>query len=251
MLLDALKSVMEAIPADTAIMFSGGLDSGVLAAVAKQYYTPTLYTVGVENAHDLVAGRTGAEEVGLPWVGIVLTAEEIIEACCQLLRIADLSPVEVSFELPLQIIASRVKEANLLSGQGADELFGGYNRYAEMSAAELEQAFTRDYQHLVDNTLPKENAIAAAYHKTLHRPFLAPEVAAIALAMPPAQKIAAGVNKMPLRQLAAELNLTTIAVKEKKAAQYGSGIMKVLKAAAKKNQLSVGEYLSVLKKENL
>lgn len=251
MLLDALESVIKDIPSSQAVMFSGGLDSGVLAAISKKYFTPILYTVGVEDSHDLSAGEQGAQEVGLPWIGITLTDELIIEECCKALKLADLSPLELSFELPLQIVASRIEEQNILSGQGADELFGGYSRYSEMSADEAESSLKKDYDGLFTNTVIKENLIASAYQKTLWRPFLDAQVAETALSIPISEKISNGVNKIPLRNLAAELSLSVISARGKKAAQYGSGIMKSLKSSAKKSNLTLNEYITLLKKENI
>ena len=251
MLLESLESVIKKIPSEQAVMFSGGLDSGVLAVISKKYFTPMLYTVGMENSHDLLAGEQGAQEVGLPWTGIILTDELIIEECCKALKLADLSPLELSFELPLQIVASRIDEKNIISGQGADELFGGYSRYSEMSADEAESDMKKDYNYLFANTVVKENMIAAAYDKTLHRPFLDMCVAEVALSIPISEKIFGGVNKIPLRNLAAELGLATISSKGKKAAQYGSGIMKSLKSSAKKRNLTLTEYITSLKKENI
>lgn len=251
MLLETLESVIESIPPARAVMFSGGLDSGVLAAISKKYFTPMLYTVGLENSHDLAAGEHGSQEVGLPWTGIILTDEDIVEECCKALKLADLSPLELSFELPLQIVASRIDEENIISGQGADELFGGYSRYAEMSENEVKSSLMKDYENLFTSTVLKENLIASAYGKTLWRPFLDRNVAKIALEIPVSDKISNGVNKLPLRKLAEELGLTAIACKEKKAAQYGSGIMKSLKSSAKKRNLTYGEYINSLKNENI
>lgn len=251
MLIESLESVIRKIPSEQAVMFSGGLDSGVLAAISKKYFTPILYTVGVENSHDLSAGEQGAQEVGLPWMGITLTDELIIEECCKVLKLADLSPLELSFELPLQIIASRIEEENIISGQGADELFGGYSRYSEMSADEAESSMKKDYESLFTNTVIKENLIASAYQKTLWRPFLDAQVAEIALSIPISEKISQGVNKIPLRNLAAELGLNVISMRGKKAAQYGSGIMKSLKSSAKRSNLTLNEYITLLKKENI
>lgn len=251
MLLDSLESVIKKIPPPQAVMFSGGLDCGVLSALSKKYFTPKLYTVGIENSHDLIAGEQGAQEIGLPWTGIVITDELILEECCKVLKIIDLSPLELSYELPLQILASRIDEENLISGQGADELFGGYNRYSEMSISEAESSSKNDYERLFTNIMLKEDLIASAYCKTLWRPFLNERVAEVALSIPMSDKISGGVNKIPLRILAEELGLKTIASRKKKAAQYGSGIMKSLKSCSKKNNQTLDEYISSLKKENI
>ena len=80
-----LKALREAVKGTMAkgevgILFSGGLDSGILAALAGDHGDPRLYTVGVEGSHDLRTGRETAEELRLPWTQIALTPDEVITA---------------------------------------------------------------------------------------------------------------------------------------------------------------------------
>lgn len=241
----AVESAMAKGP--PAIMFSGGLDSGLLAALAGRHGSPRLYTVGLEGSHDMVMSREAAGDLGLPWTPLVMTADDVIAACRELLAIVPVrSPVTVSFELPLQMIASRAEEEVLITGQGADELFGGYSRYLEMSADEAGRNMADDLAHLLSEVIPLEEAIARRYGKRVERPFLDPEVRKLAAAMPVADKIKGGERKSPLRSAASSLGADLIASREKKAAQYGSGFMKVLKSRARKERLTVEELLASL-----
>lgn len=225
-------------------MFSGGLDSGLIAALARRHASPRLYTVGLEGSHDMEMSREAAGDLGLPWTPLVMTAEDVIDACRELLAIVPVSsPVTVSFELPLQMIASRAGEEILVSGQGADELFGGYSRYLEMSEENARIGMADDLARMLSEVLPLEETIARQYGKRVERPFLDPGVRKLAAAMPVSEKIRDGTRKAPLRSAAASIGAELIASREKKAAQYGSGFMKVLKSRARKERLTVEELL--------
>jgi asparagine synthase (glutamine-hydrolysing) len=245
-LVKALDGAVEGIMAEgpVAIMFSGGLDSGLIAALAKRHGTPQLYTVGLEGSHDMTMSEEAARYLGLPWTPLVMTPEEVISACRDLLGTVKVkSPVIVSFELPLQMIASRVREETLVSGQGADEMFGGYSRYLEMASEDARRAMVDDLARMFSDVIPLEDEIASKYGKRVERPFLDPGVRKLAASMPVADKIRGGIRKAPLRDAATALGSDLIASREKKAAQYGSGFMKVLKARARREKMTIEELL--------
>lgn len=251
-LVEALDEAMEGIMAGgpAAIMFSGGLDSGLLALLAGRHGVPRLYTVGLKGSHDMLMSEEAAMSLGLPWSPLVLAPEDIIDACRELLRnVRIASPVTLSFELPLHIISSRAEEGMLISGQGADELFGGYARYLEMSAEDALRSMSDDLVKLLGEIIPLEDTIASRYLKRVGRPFLDTQVRKIAASMPVAEKIQGGVRKVPLRSAARSLGSELIASREKKAAQYGSGLMKVLRSRARREKLSLEEYLACLARE--
>lgn len=234
----------------TAILFSGGLDSGLLAALAKHHGHPHLYTVGIKGSPDLIAGRDTAVEMGLPWTGIVPTAAEVVAACRDLLMNCPIpNPVVLSFELPLHMVATRARETFLMTGQGADELFGGYGRYLNMSPQEQERGMREDLAKLLVEVEPLDLCIASHSAKTIDHPYLDPAVRRISSSIPVTEKIIDGTRKVPLRTIAAGLGLTSSASREKKAAQYGTGFMKVIKAQARKEGMDLSDYMRHLSSE--
>lgn len=244
----AVRKVMEQGP--VALMFSGGLDSGLLAALARKHGVPMLYTVGVEDAYDMRMSEEMAADLDLPWTPIIMTPDEVMASCRETLRITTIDhPVVLSFELPLQIIASRAKENILMSGQGADEMFGGYNRYLEMPADQLEQAMRDDLAKVLADGAPLDRTIAGHYGKRIEHPFLDPDVRRIAEAMPAAEKLRDGVRKAPLRDAALSMGMEMLAAREKKAAQYGSGFMKVMKSQARKRKLELKGHMAAMREE--
>lgn len=230
----------------TAIMFSGGLDSGLLAALASHHGRPNLYTVGMEGSHDLRMAQETASSLDLPWTPLVMTLEDVILSSREILSIGRVDPVTLSFELPLQMIASRADEEVLMSGQGADELFGGYDRYLRMSPLDLRAAMNKDLARALASAVPLEDAIARRYGKRVARPYLEPAVIDLAASIPVHEHLRGGVRKAPLRDAAAAMGHQLIASREKKAAQYGTGFMKALRSLAKQDGVPVSEFVDGL-----
>jgi asparagine synthase (glutamine-hydrolysing) len=229
-----------------AIMFSGGLDSGLLAALGARHGEPHLYTVGMEGSHDLRMSQEAAAVLDLPWTPLVMTTEDVLSSAREVLHSARVDPVTLSFELPLQMIASRADERVLMSGQGADELFAGYDRYLRMPPLDLRAAMDRDLARALAAAVPLEDAIAGRYNKRVERPYLQPDVIELAASIPVDEHLRGGVRKAPLRDVAASLGQPLIASREKKAAQYGTGFMKVLRSLAKQDGIPVSEFVDRL-----
>jgi len=247
-LLSRLKGSLEVISnVRTAVLFSGGLDSTLLAALAKSFSELRLYTVGYPGSHDIEAGRRGAEELDLPWEPILID-DSVLRGAVAYLRdqVGVTDPVTVSFEVPLYLVCSRVPERVLLSGQGADELFGGYARYSPMSPEELEQARAADFQRLLFDGFIREARMAQDLGKTLVCPYLDLQVVEAALRVPSRELFGELGNKQPLRRIAMGLGLAS-ALAPKKAAQYGSGVMKAMKRMATSEKKDLGQWVAEVK----
>ena len=246
-IVDVLNAVMADLPPEMGILFSGGVDSGLLAAIAGRRGRPTLYTVGMDGAPDLIAAGDAAARLDLPWRPIIVDADELEHHCLSLLEMVPPDdPVTVSFELPLQIVASVAKEDLLITGQGADELFAGYHRYLPMAPVELEAAMGTDLKRVVEHVAPLERRIAARHGKEVRQPYLDCRTIGVVREIPAGEMIAHGIRKAPLRQAAELMGLGPTASREKKAAQYGSGFMNVLRARARDRSLTLRGYLEEL-----
>jgi asparagine synthase (glutamine-hydrolysing) len=239
--------VSRRVPGKDAVLLSGGLDSAVVAMLAKDEGDIRAYTVGLGRSHDMDAGMACAFEIGLPWGGIMITREDVrlgITELCRLLDTAD--PVKLSYELPLFFTCRQAEEEVLLCGQGADELFGGYARYVDMPAKERRAAMQADTARLLDEGITGEKRIAEEFGKRIAYPYLDARVQHLAQDMPDELIVHDGERKVVLRQVAAALGLSA-ATKKKKAAQYGSGIMAEMKAMAKEARMPLGKYMESLR----
>ncbi len=227
---------------DCALAFSGGLDSGLIAYVLreKKIY-PTLYTVGSEKSKDVLNARECARLLNMTLKILPLTEKDVIEAIGFLKKLdSSITPVEISFEIPLYIVCKYSEEKNIITGQGSDELFGGYSKYLK-----THEKMKEDLEKLLTVTLPRERSIASHFNKNLITPYLSKEFIEFAQNIPVDLKIHNSVRKYILRVAAKHLGAPDeVAFREKKAAQYGSGVWKLMKKLAKKEGLSVEEFVN-------
>ena len=231
-----IKSATEGI-GKCDIAFSGGLDSGILAYLIEE---GNLCTVGVDNSWDIEMAKKSAKILGRDLNIIVVEEESIISAAKFLLEnFGNLSPVEVSFEIPLVILLDKCKEYKMVTGQGADELFGGYKKYLEKK-----EEMGRDVEKVLKVTNPRERRMAEIFGKELIFPYLNEEIVKFALNIPDDLKIRDGVRKYILRESAKILGVPKeIYMAKKKAVQYGSGIWKSLKKIARRKGMNIDEFL--------
>lgn len=222
------------------VLFSGGVDSTLVALLARKYTKPILYTVGVKGSQDLIFAEKAAHELGINVKVIKVTEEMIRDALRPVIRaIEEFNIMKIGVAMPLYF-SSRAANADglrvILAGQGADELFGGYNRYLriyEEGRDKLMEAFKADIWNMYHVNLERDDAIAMATGTELRVPFLAREIINIAFNIPIEYKIKGSddsLRKHILRDLALDMGAPDfIARRPKKAAQYGSGIDKILR----------------------
>lgn len=231
----------------TAVAFSGGLDSGVIAVMAKRHGHVVLYTVGTEGSYDVNASKELAEIIGVEWVHIRLTEDELESDLKDMIAMTGtLNPITLSFEIPLFCVMKHSKEDTILSGQGADELFAGYAKYESLDDDDLRDRMNKDMMELLKTTLVHEMKMAEHFGKTMGYPYLNDDVLDIVKGMEIKDIAPREVRKSVLRDVATLLNQPEIAAKPKKAAQYGSGTMDTLRKIAKKKGTTVSGLVTML-----
>jgi len=211
---------------------SGGVDSSLVAKLAG---LPCL-AIGRAGSHDLTQARIATDELGLSCEFIKITEQEVREALDAVLPvIPHPGPVDAAIAITQYLITKSARELGherVLSGQGADELFGGYARY--LGSADLEYELKKDVIGLQRQIL-RDQSVAALNGTYLSLPYLDVRVMRAAQAIPPSEKVQNGVRKRPLRVVAARHLPQEIAYYEKKAMQYGTGVWKILQGLARTN----------------
>ncbi|AKA48658.1 hypothetical protein IX51_05605 [uncultured archaeon] len=221
---EILKSVLTGTNYGTALAYSGGLDSSVLMAASGMSLRP--YAVGLEGSRDIRNAKDASELLGFPLNEITIGKDEVVRYSETLVEIdPEITRLELGYEIVLAAVLDNAEERSVVTGQGADELFYGYRRFLDNqdlgNASHLEK--------LHDKTLPRELRLAEHFGKELITPFLNEEIMELAGSLGRDDHIRGGLNKVVLRKAASILGLPDVIVnRPKKAAQYGSGVAKVL-----------------------
>lgn len=237
---------------DVAVAFSGGVDSSLVAALAaRSARSVRLYVAGTEGSADVEAAERLAPETGAELTVVPMDESSVIEGLrSQIAVTGTASPLTLAFELPMWHVLRACSEKTVLAGQGSDELFLGYRKYAGLPRDDLARAREEDLRRLDGETEPHEARMAASFGKEIGRPYLSDGVRGLILSLPTEEVDPAGdASKALLRSAARELGLAALAERPKKAAQYGSGAIPLLKRIAKSKGLEYNALVAELAAE--
>lgn len=194
------------------VLLSGGLDSSVTSAIAKKYaekriesgdtkeaWWPQLhsFSVGLEGSPDLAAARKVADHIGTVHHEIKFTIQEGLDAIKDViykLETYDITTIRAS--TPMYLMARVIKSMGVkmvLSGEGADELFGGYLYFHKAPNAEefhKETVRKLDKLHMYDCL--RANKSLAAWGIEGRVPFLDKEFMDVAMRINPKDKMING-----------------------------------------------------------
>jgi asparagine synthase (glutamine-hydrolysing) len=230
------EAVMESVKlratAGVAVTLSGGVDSALIAVLAG---LPCI-AVGAENSHDLSAAADAAEKLDLDLTCFPVTEEALEAALPDLIRVLpDLSPMNVEIGITGYFVGAAARHAGyekILTGQAADELFGGYARYGHSSDLGLDLA--RDFAGLSAQR-ERDSAAAGLSGVWYSMPYMDQRVILASRKFSAGELVSGDLRKIALRKVAEKYLPAEIAWKPKKAMQYGSGVTKMLRGIAKKN----------------
>lgn len=242
-LLSAVKrQMMSDVP--YGVLLSGGLDSSIISAIAKKYsqkrietgdskdaWWPQLHSfaVGLKGAPDLEKAREVAEHIGTVHHEINYTVQEGLDALRDVIyhiETYDITTVRAS--TPMYLLARVIKSMGIkmvLSGEGADEVFGGYlyfHKAPDAKAFHEETVRKIDKLHLYDCL--RANKSLSAWGVEGRVPFLDKEFLDVAMRLNPAAKMCPGgeIEKRILREAFADMLPDSITWRQKE--QFSDGV---------------------------
>jgi asparagine synthase (glutamine-hydrolysing) len=249
---------------EVTVAFSGGLDSSLIAYMANKCGVKVnLIHVSLENELETETAFEASEKLDLP-IQIHLFKDADVEKT--LPKIVDLieenNPVKAAIGVPIYWSAQKTREKGpnrvLLAGQGADELFGGYqryvNEYCKNGSEKSRQMMFNDVIKIHENNLERDKKICMNLDVELRPPFISFDLVEFALGLSIELKLEQKLDtlrKLVLRKVAMNLGLpASIVNKPKKAVQYSTGINNAIKRIAQKNDQTIKEYIAELFKKN-
>jgi asparagine synthase (glutamine-hydrolysing) len=245
------------------IIFSGGIDSVIIAWLAKKMVPEVIcYTGGIRGSNDIIYARQIAKKLNLKLRVNELTQDEVEQMIPEVINtIEDTNAGQVEVAIPVYAAVKLAHEDGInvmFSGQGADELFGGYPWYARVVEKEgyqkLRDHMTQDLLLLYKETLEREDKITMAHSIEMREPFLDTEVIRCSMSMDQKLNIKGTTDIMGKhihRKLAQKLGIPkNIAYRIKEAAQHGSGMHDIFDTIARKHGFDEStiskKYLDVL-----
>jgi len=223
-----------------AVAYSGGLDSSVLAAVARKSSDVRCYVCAVKGSFDARNAEERARSESLDLRVVELTGEALSSLAGQAVcALGTSNPVSVAYSIPVLAVLNEASEKLVLVGSGADELFGGYAKY--VSAPNAEEMMRNDLLKMLDESRRLANA-AVKMGKRMGFPFASDELIKFSKRLPIERKIGPSQRKVVLRDVAKLLELPSHD-RPKKAAQYSSGVMREMERQAKLEGKSIAEWI--------
>lgn len=231
-LLAALKKAVEQrLMADVPVglFLSGGLDSSIIAAIAVEF-RPGIpsFAIGIEGSEDLAAARRVAAYLGTEHKEVILRREQVAFDLPHILHSLESHDVDlVASAIPTFYVSklARKRVKVVLSGEGADEAFAGYDylRRYRSGSGRLDEELRRLLRLMSSVNLQRVDRMSMAHGLEVRVPFLDLDVLRIAFSLPEEEKLTETQSKVCLRRIAERLLPKDIADRPKVVFAAGSG----------------------------
>lgn len=228
------RAIEQSLEDRVAVSFSGGLDSTIIALVAKKHSDVELFTAGTESCDDMACAGKVAAQLGLPLTRACLDAKTALDAYgrCHALLPMDLLKLEILVPAYCAAEAAAGKGHRvMLFGAGAEELFVGYERYYlyREEGKDLDAILKEEFRTLPQREIAWIKKICRHFGIEARFPFYDRELAELMFSVPLDERMHdRELKKGILREAAKMLGVPELVVRrKKKAMQYGSGIHKI------------------------
>ena len=242
-LVEAVKrQLMSDVP--YGVLLSGGLDSSITSAIAARFaqnrieddgrseaWWPRLHSfaVGLKGAPDLIKAKEMADFLGTVHHEVNYTVQEGLDAIRDVIyHIETYDVTTVRASTPMYLLARVIKSMGIkmvLSGEGSDEIFGGYLYFHKApSAKDFHEETVRKIGKLYEYDCLRANKALAAWGVEGRVPFLDKEFMDVAMRLNPSAKMCSGavVEKKILREAFEDYLLPSVAWRQKE--QFSDGV---------------------------
>ena len=226
------------------VLLSGGLDSSITSAIAARFaqnrveddsrteaWWPRLHSfaVGLKGAPDLAKAKEMAEFLGTVHHEVNYTVQEGLDAIRDVIyHIETYDVTTIRASTPMYLLARVIKSMGIkmvLSGEGSDEIFGGYLYFHKApSARDLHEETVRKLGKLYQYDCLRANKSLAAWGVEGRVPFLDKEFLDVAMRLNPQAKMCPGsvIEKKILREAFEDMLLPSVAWRQKE--QFSDGV---------------------------
>ncbi len=219
------------------IAFSGGIDSTLLAMICKNMnINTTLLTVGFPDSHDMVFSKSISQKINMNHKFLEINRDDFTAFSTKIkneISCRNISHIEncIAFNYVAQL-ASKNNLRVVLTANGFDELFCGYNNFRYIFSQGID-TINKTIESKIINELELTNDIKKVvekYHINILQPFLSKGFISIAMRFPIYNKIVSHddvLRKHIIRKIALSFEVPPeVIIRRKKALQYGSLIHK-------------------------
>lgn len=230
-----------------AILLSGGLDTSILAFIAKPAIA---FTAALKDsqAPDLIYSEKVSKLLGIEHKKMEFSVEEALNALPQVIRILKTFDLALPNDLSLYFALKLAQENNvcsIMTGDGSDELFAGYSYMANLPPKALDAYIRR----LSKSWHFSANELGEALGIKIKQPFLDKDFVRFALAISSELKVKKGIGKHILRKSFEDLIPPEIVWRKKEPIEYGSGSTRLRKVISA--MVSEKEFRAVKEKTSI
>jgi asparagine synthase (glutamine-hydrolysing) len=233
------------------VLFSGGIDSVVIAKMASQFAPVVCYNAGLKDCQDMDYAKRAAGALGLELKLNIIKENEVEQYIKKVVEtIKEANIMKVGVGIPIFAACEMAEEKRLLAGFGGEELFVGYKKFKQFTDwQDLQNKLWEGLYQLGWKDKYRDCLIANSLGKEIRSPLLDFDVIKTVMKVHPRYKINDKQDKLLLRKIGKDIGLPDfIYNRPKKATQYGSGIDKAIRKLAKSSGYSPEEYLATFLK---
>jgi len=166
------SAVLKRLSADTGSWLSGGIDSSVIAAIANNFQSIHTFFIGTKDSTDLKYARIAAEHLGTKHHEIILGKDEIIKSLPKtIFHLESFDMYLVRSSILNYLVGKMATDyvSSTLTGEGGDELFGGYTYLSDVS--DLDTELVKITNALHDTAFQRVDRMSSAHGLEARIPF--------------------------------------------------------------------------------